>query len=232
MSFRALAACLAVLSGFPTLATAQNVSIDEGAFRIYLDGQAAGREEFSIRRSGVGDQARVILRGTVTLTMDGGDLNLAPAMDAQGTSLITSAYQIKVSGIESTDIFVNLSERRYLARVISARGEELREFRAGPGSVLLDQDIAHHHHLLSPFLDETSAVSLTVLEPRARRQFRATLTALGEEEIRVGGGLIQARHFRLQGSEASRDLWFDAQGRVMRVEIPSRNYIAERESLS
>ena len=54
---------------------------------------------------------------------------------------------------------------------------------------------------------------------------------VGEEEVRVGTNLIQGRHFRLEGGEASRDLWFDAQGRILRVEIPSRGYTAERESL-
>jgi hypothetical protein len=99
--------------------------------------------------------------------------------------------------------------------------------------VLLDEWVAHHHYLLTPFLDEGGPVSLTVLSPRAGRQFRVTFALVGEEEVRVGEGLVSdARHFRLEGSQSPRDIWFDPQGRVLRIEIPSEGYLAERESLS
>jgi hypothetical protein len=55
---------------------------------------------------------------------------------------------------------------------------------------------------------------------------------VGEEEIRVGGILVQnARRFHLAGGEHPRDVWFDDQGRVLRLEVPSLGYVAERESL-
>ncbi len=75
----------------------------------------------------------MILRGTVDLNSPDGAVNLAPAMDVQGETLGVSTYQIKVSGAETTDIFVNVSGNRYLARIVSSAGERLREFRAGPG---------------------------------------------------------------------------------------------------
>jgi hypothetical protein len=198
-----------------------------------LDGKVVGHEEFSIRRIGPGGQQRIILRGTVELNLTEGRLNLAPTMDARGETLGVSDYQIKVSGTETTDIFVRVSGNRYLARVVSSEGEQLREFRAGPGSVLLDEGVVHHHYLLNPFLDDESAVSLTVLMPRAGRQERMTLSLVGEEEIRVGGVLVSdARRFHLEGGDHSRDIWFDSQGRILRMEIPSQGYLAERESLT
>ena len=231
MSLRTLAAAAALLLSVPSPSLGQNVAVDEGAFRLYVDGQRAGREEFSVRQVGSADQGRIILRGTVSLELPGGRINLAPAAEAASGDLEVSAYQIKVSGSETTDIFVSLSGRRYLSRTVSARGEELREFRAGPGSVLLDDGVAHHHHLLTPFLDSSSPVSLSILTPRAQSQVRATLSLIGREEVRVGQDLLQARHFRLDGGDSPRDIWFDDRGRILRVEIPSRGYVAERESL-
>jgi len=231
MSVKTLAATAALLLSIPFPSHGQNVPLDEGAFRLYVHGQRAGREEFSIRRVGAGDQERIILRGTVSLELPSGRINLAPAAEAASGNLEVSAYQIKVSGTETTDIFVSLSGRRYLARIVSSRGEELREFRAGPGSLLLDDDVAHHHHLLTPFLESASPVSLTVLTPRAQSQVRVTLALVGREEVRVGQDLRQARRFRLDGGEGPRDIWFDHQGRILRIEIPSRGYVAERESL-
>ena len=210
----------------------QNVSLDEGTFRISLNGERVGTEDFTISRVGMGSEARVILRGTVELSMDGGELTLAPAMDARGPALGVATYQIKASGTETTEIYVGLNGARYQSRTISAQGEQLREFRGGQGSVLLDRDVAHQHYLLTPHLDDSAAVSLNVLTPRDSRQLRMTLTFVGTEEVRVGDALYSTRHFRLDGGEDARDIWFDEQGRVLKVEIPSLGYLAEREDLS
>ncbi|MFH1764943.1 MAG: hypothetical protein ABIF09_12210 [Gemmatimonadota bacterium] len=233
MNVRLLAPALFLLALHPPQSHGQNVSVDENAFRIYVGGEVIGREEFSIRQIGPGGQQRIILRGSVELNLPEGRINLAPAMDVQGRTLAVSDYQIKVSGTETTDIFVSVSGDRYLARVVSSSGEQLREFRAGPGSVLLDEGVVHHHYLLNSFLDEASAVSLTVLTPRAGQQQRMTLSLVGEEEIRVGGILVpDARRFHMDGGDHPRDIWFDSRGRVLRLEIPSKRLVAERETLT
>jgi len=233
MTLRLLSAAFLLLAVASPRALAQNVTVDENAFRIYLDGQEVGREEFSIRQIGPRGQQRMVLRGNVTMEGPAGRTEIAPFMEVQGEKLGVSTYQIKVSGTESTDVFVRVSGNRYLARILSSAGEQLREFRAGPGSVLLDEGVVHHHYLLNPFLDEESAVSLTVLVPRGPLQERRTLSLVGEEEIRVGGVLVQdARRFHLEGGDHPRDIWFDSQGRILRLEIPSRSLLAERETLT
>lgn len=233
MNVRLLAPALFLLALHPAQSHGQNVSVDENAFRIYVRGELVGREEFSIMQIGPGGQQRIILRGSVELNLAEGRLNLAPAMEVQGRTLAVSDYQIKVSGTETTDIVVSVSGDRYLARVVSLSGEQLREFRAGPGSVLLDDGVVHHYYLLNSFLEEGSPVSLTVLAPRAGRQQRMTLSLVGSEEIRVGGVLVpDARRFHLDGGDHPRDIWFDSRGRVLRLEIPSQSFVAERETLT
>lgn len=220
-----------LLSLIPSPSAGQNVVVDENVFRIILQGEIVGREEFSIRRVGVGRDARVILRGSVELDLPEGRRNLAPAMEASGEDLSPTAYQLKVSGTQPLEVYVSRSERRFLAKVLSSEGEQVREFRAGPGSILLDDLIAHQHHLLVPYLGQDSAVSLTVLSPQTGKQVRMTLRQLGIEEVRVGTELVQGSHFRLEGGEESREIWFDGQGRILRVAVPSLGYVAERESL-
>lgn len=216
----------------PSSSLGQNISVDESAFRIYMNGEAVGREEFSIRQTGPRAQQRHILYGNVELELPQGVVTLSPAMDASGNPLAVSDYQIKVSGAETTDIFIRVSGKRFLARSVSEEGEQLREFRAGPGSVLLDDGIVHHHFLLSPFLESQETVSLMVFIPRAEAQQRMTLSLVGEEEVRVGGVLVPgARRFHLEGGDYSRDIWFDEQGRILRLEIPSQGLVAERENL-
>lgn len=223
---------LVLTLALPGLVWGQNVSVDEGAFRIRMGNQVVGREEFSIRRVGRGQEARLILRGSVGMDLPEGRLRLAPAMEATGEDMTVTAYQLKMSGTRESEIYVTRSGRRYMAKVLSTEGEEVREFRAGPGSVLMDPNIAHQHHLLLPFLNGPEQISLTILSPENGEQTRMTLSEMGEEEVHVGTELIQGRHFRLDGEAPSRDIWFDEQGRVLRVAIPSTGYLAERESLS
>jgi len=230
--FAGISALLLLVTA-PWPAPAQNVSVDEGSFRIYRNGEPVGKEDFSIRRIGRGVEQRLILRGTADLSSPEGSVTLAPAMAVQSNTLTVSDYQIKVSGAETTDIFVQVSGNRFLARTLSSSGEQLREFRAGSGSVLLDSGVVHHHYLLAPYLEDEATVSVNVLSPRAGTQQRMTLSFVGQEEIRVGGSLVPGvRRFHLEGGEGSRDIWFDDQDRILRLEIPARGYLAERESLS
>jgi hypothetical protein len=233
MTFRLSAASLLLSLLVAGPLGGQNLSVDENAFRIYRGGEEVGREEFSIRQIGSTAPRRLVLRGEVDLTLDSGSIFLAPVMAVEGETMAVSTYRVKVTGAETTDASVNLSGNRYLTRVVSEAGEQLREYRAGPGSVLMDEDVVHHHYLLIPFLRDDQAVSLSVLSPRASRQERVTLSMVGEEEIRVGGILVQgARRFHLEGGEHPRDIWFDDQGRILRLEIPSLEYVAEREDLT
>ena len=85
--------------------------------------------------------------------------------------------------------------------------------------------------VLTTFLAENTGVSLTVLTPREGRQIRMSLTFVGEDQVPVGMQHLDARHFRLDGGEEARDIWFDEQWRILRVEIPSKGYLAEREKM-
>ena len=232
MRHTAFAALGLLLLGLQPPIAAQNVSLDEGAFRISVNGAPRGREEFSIRRSGLGDQSRVVLRATIEREGPSGRESLSTVMSSAGSGLEVQEYQSRLTGPGATEINVVRSGARYVARVLSPEGEQVREFRAGPGSVLLDQDIAHHHFLLTPFLDSGSTVSLTVLSPRANRQLRMTFSFLGEEDVVVAGQPVRARRFRLEGEDAAREIWFDDQARILRVHVPDTGFLAERESVS
>jgi hypothetical protein len=228
---RPLFSAALILAFFPSPVSPQFRSIDEAAFRISLNGEVVGREEFSIRQAEAGGRAQLILRGTVDLDLPTGPIDLAPSMIMDAGNQGASTYQIKVSGSETTEIGVRIAGGRYLVNVKSAIGEELREFRAGSGSVILDEGVAHHHFLLTPFLDETSGVSLTILMPREGRQVRMSLTYVGKDQVPVGMQHLDASHFRLDGEDGARDIWFDEQWRILRVEIPSKGYLAEREKM-
>ncbi len=217
----------------PAAAVAQSVALDEGVFRISLNGAVVGREEFSVRRVGSGEQGRIVLRGNGETQLPTGPQTVASVLAVQGPSFEVEEYQLRVvGGTAAVEVYLARSGNRYLTRILSPSGEEVREYRAGPGSVLLDQGVAHHYHLLGPYLDRGASVSLNVLAPRGGRQVRMTLSPAGEEEIGVGGETVRARRFRLEGTQSAAEVWFDAQGRLLRVSLPAEGWLAQRESLS
>jgi hypothetical protein len=226
-----LTAGVILLSALPSSIGGQNVAVDEGAFRISVQGEIVGREEFSIHRVGMGTEAQLLLRASVELNLPSGRHVLEPAMGATGLRMSVMDYQMRKTGAEPSETYIRRADRRFLAQTLSPTGTEVREYRAGPGSIILDPFVAHQHHLLVGYLEDPEPVSLTVLFPDSGTQVRMTFRFVGEEEIRLGTSLVPCRHFRLEGGERATDLWFDAQARILRVEIPGLAYSAERESI-
>ena len=71
-----------------------------------------------------------------------------------------------------------------------------------------------------------------MLIPRRGRQLRMRMVRIGAETISMPGGVsIQARHFRLESGDDIREVWFDEQDRVLRVEIPGTGFRADRQDV-
>jgi hypothetical protein len=68
--------------------------------------------------------------------------------------------------------------------------------------------------------------------PRASKQVSAQVTVGGSETVTVGGRSVAARRLTVEpAGEPARNVWVDSQGRVLRVEVPARRYVAERTSM-
>ena len=120
--------------------------------------------------------------------------------------------------------------RRFVATIRSAAGAEDREFPGRPDSRILDLGIAHHHYFLRDLRVDRSA---HVLVPRTRSQHTVTATGLSDEELRLGPNVIQTRRVDYVAGEGGHDrtVWYDRQGRVVRVAIPDLSWVAERTDL-
>lgn len=222
-------ACWA-LAGVPSPLSAQGVTVDEGTFTLYLDGREIGTESFAIRRSGEGTEAQIIATAEIQMEVPEGRLDLRPALQAAGEGMEVTAYQIRISGHQQEEIFVTLGDRRFRTSVRSERGEQEREYRATPGTVLLDTGVAHQYFFISSRV-ESSGARIPVLIPREGTQFELQVSVVGTERIQIGGTSVEARHLRLEGRGETRDLWVDGENRVLRLEYPSGGYVAERQEL-
>lgn len=218
---------VAAVAGLPMSASAQQVTVDEGEFTVFLDGREAGTETFSIRRAGPTESATVVSHAEVELQLPGGLRKVEPAMRTTGPGMLVEAYQVRVTGDMEADVQVALADRRYLARVRTERGEQQREYRARADAVLLEDQVAHQYFFVAAAA-EGGAVEIPVILPRSGEEFTATVVTVGTESVTIGGETIRARHLRIEGPGGDREVWVDDRNRVLRVEIPSEGYRAVR----
>ena len=70
-----------------------------------------------------------------------------------------------------------------------------------------------------------------MIEPLSRTDREFLVSTQQDEEIRLGRNRVLARRVIFTSADGDRIVWFDRQGRVLRVEIPIIGYLAEREDL-
>lgn len=209
-------------------AEAQTVSVDEGVFHLSEDGRSIGTETFSIRQSGRGANAVTIARGRTVLDGAGESGEVTASLEAVGAQLRPSTYQVTVRGSESQRIAGRLVGRRFSARIISPAGERMREYLASDGAVLVDDGMVHHLYFVARRVDG-GAARIPVIVPRRSRQVQARVSVDDPRPIRIGERRIEARRMTMETDDgAVRHIWADGRGRVLRVEIPARDFSAER----
>lgn len=224
---RALALTCAALTLAATGAHAQAVTLDEGTFRLSVRGTAVGTETFVIRRSGEGSAITTVAQGRIVL--DTGDQTRS-LLQFEGTGLRPTAYQIEVAGSEKQSISGQAAGTRFRATVASTSGEQMREYLASEGAVVLDDGVAHQHYFLLSATDGDGSVPIII--PRQSRQVSARISNLGAEQITIGGQTVQARRYRVEPQGlAARLVWADSNNRILRLQIPDDDYQAERTTL-
>jgi hypothetical protein len=207
-------------------ARAQVAVLDEGTFRLAVGGREIGTETFTIRRVGQGPDAHVIANAVIELDLETGHEQVKPLLQT-APDMSVARYQLEISGRESTELAVTLQGRRFVARTRTPSGEQEREFRANPGTVLLEQGVAHQYWFLSQLPE---GADVTVLVPRAGDQHRVVVRASRAESLELRGATVEARHATLEVDGAVHEVWYDPDGRVLKALVPGTGFSAERTS--
>lgn len=217
-----LAAALSL--GAPAAAAAQVVTVDEGSFTITAGGQAAGREDFRIRRTPAAGGAEYVASATVSL----GSKRLAPDLraDAKGAP-IAYRLEVRTGGDTQERLTGQVGRGRFSAQLKTARGESTREYVVSDGALVLDDDVYHQYYFVA--LAGRSG-SVPVVIPRRNVQVTMRVRREGTEAIEVGGRDIDATHLVIgEPGGGDRHLWVDGQGRVLKVAVPGRGIIVQRD---
>lgn len=222
-------AALAALTVLAVPASAQTTQLDEGAFRLTVDGREVGMETFAIRQNGAGADAVITAQGRVVLQQNGGS-EVVSSVQFAGAGLRPVAYDLELRGGDARRISGSVTGRRASAR-ITAGSETFREYLVTEGAIVLDDGVAHHYYFVAQRA-AAGAASVPIMIPRESRQAQATITTGPEESVTVAGSSVRARRLTVQVAGGdSRNVWVDGSGRVLRVEVPARNYVAVRTAL-
>lgn len=217
------------LLAFPSVLAAQTTTLDEGTFHISVAGKEIGSETFSIRQNGTGDGAVIVATGRVVIDAERGPQEVSSELQVGGRTLRPAAYEVRVQGSGAERISGRVVGGRFSAQIISPAGESMREYLAGDGAILADDGVAHHYYFLARRIaGKTARVPLII--PRQNRQLNANVVVTGTERITVGGKNIEARRMSITpAGNPERIVWTDADGRVLRMEIPSVGLVATRD---
>ena len=209
----------------PAVLAAQVAVVDEGSFTITRGGDRLGREEFTIRRT-PGAQGQAVFVSSATVAV--GDQRLAPALrsDSLGTP-IAYALEVRAGTTVLEQLKGAVGRGRFSTVTRTPRGESAREFMIADGAVVLDDGVFHQYYFV---VRAPSSRELPVVVPRRNAQVLVQLSDGGAETVTVGGRPLAARRWTLrEPGGATRSVWADARGRVLKVEIPADGVVALRD---
>jgi hypothetical protein len=221
---RPLATALVILTA-ATSAGAQVRTIDQGSFTISMNNQRIGREDFSIVEDATTGTPTFLAKATVEYRDRG--LRLQPVLRASGAGASTQ-YELSVRGGPIQKWMGTIDRNRVSAFVTSDRGQSAKEFVVSVGAMVLDDDVFHQYYFLAK---RAGSGATPVIIPQRNQQASVTVTRQGTERIEVGMNQVEAQKLTVEGSGGSREVWVDAQGRVLRVAIPARNIVATRDEM-
>ena len=225
--FRHFAWVLPVLSGTLLAGTRAQTIIDDGMFRLLVAGREVGTERFWIKQNGEGGEAVIFAHATVVIDTTGTREEVTTLLKTARGSLRTEAYERQT--LSGDTLRAAVSGSRITVRARGRRGDTVREFLLGDNSHLLDDGIAHQYHLLARDITGTGTGRVRILAPASAWQAWATVASAAAEPITIDGEPIPATRITVTPENGhERIVWVDANGRVLRFEIPERQFVAER----
>jgi hypothetical protein len=197
---------------------------DKGRFRVVVDGQPAGTEEFQISRVG----SEWAARGAVDITAGGAKLTSHLRLRGDGTPV---KYEFELVGQDGKRSSAGVAFEGGTARIetqSSGAPPFTQEFFYETARVvILDNNLYHHYALLVGMFDwkAKGAQTFQVLIPQDLTPGSITLEYLGQQEI--GGTKLEA--LRMRSADLEVFLYVDSNRRLMRLVVPDSKAEVIRE---
>lgn len=206
--------------------------LDVGSFTLLVNGQRAGREQFSVQRVTSQDGGTLEVRSESAM----GDRRVAMRLE---TDSVGTPVRYSVEERRGADVTLRLGGQRVRGRFAtlarSSTGEAAREYLLRPGAVVIEDDGIVQYALLvrDRTLADGAGITLPSLTPIANSQGAVRLVLeTSTDTIVVAGVRREARRWRVTASSGDlRLVWADNEGRLLRLSIPARSLEALRDDV-
>jgi hypothetical protein len=203
--------------------------VDEGTLVVREDTVEIAREAFRLTpvRTGTGAM-RWTLATTIRYDRARPVVVLDPIVELGPDSGPASLEYTVADPREPLRILGQLARGRFVVRLLGRHTERAREFPAPQPAVLLD-DSVFALYLPAAWQGRAQPVAVTAIFPRAGRRELVMVQDLGVEPTTLNRDPASLRHITITGGENRLvHLWLGADGRLAKVQIPSRRVLAER----
>jgi len=203
--------------------------VDEGTLVVREDTLEIARETFRLTamRTGAG-VTRWKLATTIRYDRTRPVVVLDPIVELGPDSSPVSLEYTVADPREPLRILGQLTRGRFVVRLLGRRTERAREFPAPPPAAVVD-DSVFALYLPVAWQVRPQPVTVTCVFPRAGRRELLTVQDLGVESTTLNRDPAALRHITVTGGENRViHLWLAADGRLAKVEVPSRRLVAER----
>ena len=217
---------LLLLGTFPLgqPAMAQGRILDQGVLRVVVGGTEIAREEFTVTvGSAVAGGAGLRITATAFYPPRRTKITISPFVEL-GPDSMPRLVQFEAANGDDERILAQIGPRRLTIRRISSRGESAHEYPGAPRTMIVDDSV----FALYAVPPGTASGTVRLVSPRRDVRADYDLTNRGVEETVGAGERMKLLHPVLTRGADVRHLWYDASGRLMKVEIPSRQLYAER----
>ena len=206
---------------------------DEGTLVVREDTVEIAREAFRLTavRTGTG-VTRWTLATTIRYDRSRPVVVLDPILELGPDSSPVSLEYTVADPREPMRILGQLTRGRLVVRLLGRRTERAREFAVPPPAAVVD-DSVFALYLPVAWQGRPRPVTVTAVFPRAGRREVLTVQDLGIQSTTLNHDPAALRHITVTGGENRLvHLWLGADGRLAKVEVPSRRLVAERAPAS
>ena len=212
-----------------SLLQAAGSPLDEGVFVVRVDTQEVARESFRLSHGRLSrGETGWTLATTIRYDRARPVIVLAPILEVNGDTMpVTLQYDV-ADPRQPSRILGELGRGRFTVRMVARATERAREFSTGDKAVVLD-DSVFALYLFAAWRAAAGPTPLTAIFPRALRRDAVQVQDHGQASTSLNRDPARLRHITVDGGGPETvHLWLDDNGRLMKLEIPSRHLNVER----
>ncbi|HYK82505.1 MAG TPA: hypothetical protein VEU55_05120 [Gemmatimonadales bacterium] len=202
--------------------------LDEGTLVVREDTVEVAREALRLTPTRMASGVGWTLAATARYDRSRPVVVFDPILEIAPDSAPASLEYTVADPREPLRILGQLTRGRFGVRVLGRHRERVREFLAAPPTVILD-DSVFALYVPVAWWSRRQPVTLTAIFPRAGRREELVAQDLGLEATTLNGDPASLRHVVATGGASGLvHIWLGRDGRLLKVEIPSRRLTAER----